>query len=232
MWYACGARPGAQVMVGLRNDVTRDQFERAIGNGTAEECLQHVPVHNGDAIFVPAGTAHTIGPGLVLCEIQQQSDLTYRVYDYKRRDAQGRSRPLHVDKALAVMRFGAQRGGKVAPVTIQSGARNKSFIAACRYFATEKWEFEEKIDCESTQEHFDLLIVMEGGGQIHFGLERLEYRPAQVWLIPAALGKFEMKPNTRTSLLRTYVPSNLNGVRRELAANGVCEADIARLVHE
>lgn len=232
MWYACSARASAQVMVGLKAEVTREQFERAIADGTAEACLQHIPMHNGDAIFVPAGTAHTIGPGLVLCEIQQQSDLTYRVYDYNRRDTQGRSRTLHVEKALAVMRFGAQLGGKVAPVVISRGALTKTFLAACRYFATEKWDFAEHTYCESAREHFDLLIVLEGSGHIHVGGERLEYCPAQVWLIPAALGKFEMKPSKRTFLLRTWVPSNLDAVRRELAAKGVRESEISQLVHE
>ena len=79
------------------------------------------PMNAGDTIFVPAGTAHTIGPGLLLCEIQQHSDLTYRVFDYNRPDAHGKMRPLHIEKALQVMRFGAQLGGKVDPVQRQAG---------------------------------------------------------------------------------------------------------------
>ncbi len=112
MWYAMRARAGAEVLVGLKRGVTLDSFKRAIADGTAEECLEHVPLKAGDAIFVPAGTAHTIGPGLVLCEIQQNSDLTYRVYDYNRRDAQGRARELHVEKALEVIQFGRTEGRK------------------------------------------------------------------------------------------------------------------------
>ncbi len=231
MWYALRARPGAEVMVGLKPDVTRDGFQRAIADGTAEACLDHVPMREGDAIFVPAGTAHTIGPGLVLCEIQQHSDLTYRVYDYNRRDAQGRTRPLHIDKALAVMRVGRQQGGKVEPVAVRRGAVTKTFLAACRYFATEKWEFAERTTAESTREHFELLIMLDGHGEIYFGGERTEYCPAQVWMIPAALGKFEIAPKARTSLLRTYVPASLDEFARELAAAGVGEAEKARLVH-
>src|SRR5579862_5001950 len=121
MWYAVRARPGAEVLVGLKLEVTRESFQRAINDGTAEDCLVRVPVSAGDAIFVPAGTAHTIGPGLVLCEVQQNSDLTYRVYDYNRRDAQGRARELHIDKALDVMRFGKQLGGKVQPLSVNRG---------------------------------------------------------------------------------------------------------------
>jgi mannose-6-phosphate isomerase len=231
MWYTCNARAGAQVMVGLKPNVTREQFERAIADGTAETCLERVPVHNGDAFFVPAGTAHTIGPGLVLCEIQQQSDLTYRVYDYNRRDAQGRARELHIEKALEVMRFGQQRGGKIEPVSVRCGTSEKTFLAACRYFATEKWEFPERITAHSSREHFDLLIVLGGEGDFTFASESLPYGPAQVWMIPAALGTFEIAPKTRTSLLRSFVPASLDQYRRDLAVIGVSETERARLVH-
>lgn len=231
MWYALRAHPGAEVMVGLRPQITRESFRAAIANGTAESCLQHVSVREGDAVFVPAGTAHTIGPRLVLCEIQQHSDLTYRVYDYDRRDAQGRARELHIEKALAVMRFGQQRGGKAEPVTLQTGALTKTFISACRYFATEKWVFSGTIEAESTRARFDLAMVLQGEGRFDFGDEPLEYGPAQAWLLPAALGRFEMRPDSRTTLLRTYVPPSLEAVRRELAEAGLTETQISGLVH-
>jgi mannose-6-phosphate isomerase len=231
MWYALGARPGAEVLVGLRPDVTAESFRRAIADGTAEDCLQHVPLSQGQAIFVPARTAHTIGSGLTLCEIQQQSDLTYRVYDYNRRDAQGRARELHIEKALAVMRFGPQKGGKAEPVAIKSGALTKTFIAACRYFVTEKWEFAEPIPAATSSEHFEILITLEGNGEISFSSARVKYGPAQAWLIPAALGKFEMRPNAHTLLLRTYPPASLEAARRDLAVAGLKEAEISRLVH-
>lgn len=231
MWYTVRARPGAEVMVGLKAEVTRESFEREIADGTVERSLEPIPMYDGDAIFVPAGTAHTIGPGLVLCEIQQQSDLTYRVYDYNRRDAQGRTRPLHIEKALAVMRFGEQRGGKVEPVPIERGALTKTFMAACRYFVTEKWEFSESIKAESSLAHFDLLIVLDGSGEILYGSGSERFGSAQVWMVPAALGKFEIRPNSRTSLLRAYVPPNLDVVRCELSDSGLGEVEISRLVH-
>ncbi|HET7840151.1 MAG TPA: type I phosphomannose isomerase catalytic subunit [Terriglobia bacterium] len=218
MWYAVRARPGAEVLVGLKPSVTRQSFERAIADGTAENCLEHVPLQAGDAVFVPARTAHTIGPGLVLCEIQQQSDVTYRVYDYNRRDAKGRSRELHIEKALDVIRFGEQRGGKIQAPQIRRGPVAETRLAACEYFTTERWEFGERIQCISSPEHFDVLIFLEGGGTIRWGAESEPYGPAQVWLIPAALGNYELSPGPRnagadstprTSLLRTHTPSPL-----------------------
>jgi mannose-6-phosphate isomerase len=231
MWYAVDARPGAEVLVGLKPSVTREGFKRAIADGTAENCLEHVPLRAGDAIFVPAGTAHTIGPGLVLCEVQEQSDLTYRVYDYNRRDAKGQTRPLQIEKALEVMRFGRQFGGKVKPVPMRRGANVETHYAICKYFATTQWTIVERIQATSSHEHFDLLIFLEGKGLILWGAERAAFGPAQVWLIPAALGKFELAPEVRTTLVRTYVPGDLNQLKQTLAGQGVSEEQWLRLVH-
>lgn len=231
LWYAIRARPGAEVLAGLKPGVTPEIFKRAIEDGSAEDCLRHVPVRAGEAIFVPAGTAHTIGAGLVLCEIQEYSDLTYRVFDYNRRDAQGRSRELHIEKALRATRFGKQHGGKIEPARIVHGAVTETFLIACRYFAVERWEFVEKVAATTAPEHFDLLTFLEGRGAIRWGGESVEYRPAQTWLFPASLGEYHLAPGERTSLLRAYVPVSLDGVARELATLGVSESTLSRLVY-
>lgn len=230
MWYALHARSGAEVMAGLKSGVTQEKFKRAIVEGTAEDCLERIPLRAGEVIFVPAGTAHTIGAGLILCEIQQHSDITYRVYDYNRRDAKGASRQLHIEKALEVIQFGEQSGGKAEPVRIERGPVTESYFVACRYFATEKWEFSERIAATS-HERFDLLIFLEGAGDIHWGNERARYEPAQVWMIPAALGAYQLAPRVTTTLLRTYVPSDINEFVRRLADQGVTEVAWSRLIY-
>jgi mannose-6-phosphate isomerase len=211
--------------------VTQEIFKRAIEDGSAEDCLQHVPLRAGEAIFVPAGTAHTIGAGLVLCEVQEYSDLTYRVFDYNRRDAQGRSRELHIEKALQVMRFGEQRGGKIEPVLILRGDATETYFVACRYFAVEKWEFAEPTSAATSPEHFDLLIFLEGRGSIQWGGESVQYAPAQTWLLPAALGAYQLAPDEPTSLLRAYVPASLEEFARKLGAQGASDAELSRVVH-
>ena len=231
IWYAIRARAGAEVLAGLKPSVTPEIFKRAIEEGSAENCLQHIPVRAGEAIFVPPGTAHTIGAGLVLCEIQECSDLTYRVFDYNRRDAQGRSRELHIEKALRVIRFGEQRGGKIEPARIVRGGVTETYFVACHYFAAEKWEFAERTAAATSPEHFDVLIFLEGCGAIQWGGESVEYRPAQTWLLPAALGAYHLAPDERTSLLRAYVPVPLDEFTRKLAAQGVSEAALSRLVY-
>lgn len=231
MWYVLAARPGAELLVGLKTEVTREKFKRAIAGASVEECLERIPVSAGDSIFVPAGTVHTIGPGLVLCEIQQYSDLTYRVYDYDRRDAQGRARPLHIEKALDVIRFGKQSGGRIESARAVRGSVTETYLAACPYFAAEKWDFHGKISAASSREHFDLLIFLEGSGKIEWPSGSAAYAPAQVWMVPAALGEYQLIPGARTSLLRAYVPGNLGEYFRRLETGGVTGAALSRVVH-
>ena len=230
MWYAVAARPGAEVMVGLKANVTRDSFRHAIADSTVEEYLERIPVHAGDAIFVPAGTAHTIGPGSVLCEIQEHSDITYRVFDYNRLTPKGKPRPLHIEQALAVIHFGEQSGGKLEPVRLTRGPVTETYFIACRYFATEKWEFAERIAAVTRPEHFDLLIILAGSGRIEFGDAATHYATAQVWLLPAALGAYQLAPHSPTTLLRTYVP-DVNEFVRRLADQRIEESAWSRLVY-
>jgi mannose-6-phosphate isomerase len=231
MWYVVRAREGSEVMVGLKPGVNREKFERAMQDGTVEECLGRLELRAGDAIFVPAGTAHTIGPGFVLCEIQEHSDLTYRVYDYNRRDAQGRARELHIEKALETIRFGEQKGGKIEPVRIERDSFATTYFAACRYFVAEKWEFNRSLRRRVRPERFELLIFLQGAGEIHGGGQQLNYGPAQVWLLPAALGTYELRPSSRSEVVRTCVPVDIDEWGRELENQGVAKKAWSRLVH-
>jgi mannose-6-phosphate isomerase len=232
MWYVVHARPGAEVLAGLKPEITLDNFKHAISSGAAEYCLDRIPLVSGDAVFVPAGTVHTIGPGNILCEIQEHSDITYRVYDYNRRDANGRARALHVEKALNVIRFGRQTSGKIQPFRVKRGAITETHFVACRYFAVEKWEFAEPVPASTSVEHFDLWIFLEGSGTIRWGHEHAAYGPAQAWLVPALLGDYEIAPGSSTSLLRAYVPGALGEHAHRLKDRGVPAAAASRLVRE
>jgi mannose-6-phosphate isomerase len=233
MWYVVSAREGAAVRVGLNPNVTRESFQRAVVDGTAENCLASVAVRPGDAVFVPAGTAHTICPGVVLCEIQQHSDITYRVFDYNRAGADGKPRALHIRQALEVIQFGdaaAAGGGLCDPVRITRGSVTETFYAACRYFATERWEFRERIAAVTSPEHFDVIIFLAGKGRIEFADGAQSYGPAEVWLVPAALGAYQLAPDSPTTLLRAYVP-DLSGFVQRLTEEHIAKAAWSRVVH-
>ncbi len=229
MWYVVAARTGAEVRVGLQPEVTRESFERAIRDGNADRSLVPLPARKGDAVFVPAGTAHTIGPGLVLCEIQEHSDLTYRVFDYNRLGADGKPRALHIEKAMQVLRFGTQIGGRVGPLRLATDAGERSLLVACPHFAVERWALSLRHSSKTSRERFELLIVIEGKGQLASHGESADYGPGQAWFLPAALGEYEIAPSTATTILRTYLP-DMAALDRELAAQGVIGAARARTV--
>jgi len=229
MWYVVSARDAAEVRVGLRPEVTRESLERAIRDGSADQCLVPMPLHKGDAIFVPAGTAHTIGPGLVLCEIQEYSDLTYRVYDYNRLGADGKPRALHVEKALEVMRFRSQIVGRIAPLPLATDAGERRLLVACRQFAVEQWTFSSRRSAQTSRERFELLIVVEGNGHISSHGAAAEYAAGQAWFLPAELGEYEIAPRSASTLLRSYAP-DIAALERELAAQGVSAAALAGAV--
>ncbi|HYL62001.1 MAG TPA: type I phosphomannose isomerase catalytic subunit [Candidatus Methylomirabilis sp.] len=206
MWHVVSAEPGAQVLVGLKPGVTREQFLAALTNHTLEDCFVAYDAHAGDTFFIPAGTPHTIGPGVVLCEVQQYSDLTYRVYDYGRVDAQGRPRELHVEKALEVIRFGKSQRGKVprSPLPIERAYR--SLLTACPYFAAERWELLASSRATALRERFEVLIILQGTGYIHWSGSPLMYKRGQCWFVPASLGAFSLQPEQKSAVVRAYVP--------------------------
>lgn len=208
MWYVISARPGAEVRVGLKHDVTREQFRRAIADGTAEDCVEKVQVQAGDAVFVPAGTVHTIGPGMVLCEIQENSDITYRVFDYNRRTAEGKPRELHVEKAFDVIRFGKQQGGKVALGQRKDGDDGISVLVDCPHFSVVKLAFAGPQRAAKPEGRMELVVVLEGRGTLRAerGDASVEYAPAQAWLVPGASQDCYFEPEEPTTLLRVSAP--------------------------
>lgn len=235
MWYCVDAKPGAAVSVGLRPGVTQETFRRAITDNTVEACLKRYPVAKGEGVFVPARTAHTIGPRLVLCEIQQNSDVTYRVYDFDRRLPDGTTRPLHIEKALDVIEFGHQRGGILHPVRVPAHGGEIAHFIACKYFAVEKWDFNIPLKLRTEPEHFDLWIIIGGRGNFTWksqyadGRDSAEYSPGQTWFVPAAMSQYGIEAAAPTTMLHVYVP-DLDRYASQLAGYGIDPGRIVQVV--
>lgn len=221
MWHAVFAQPGAEVLAGLKQGTNKQKFLHALSDHTLEDLFAHWQVQAGDTFFIPAGTPHTIGPGMILCEVQQYSDLTYRMYDYGRVDAHGKPRELHIDKAMDVTEFGcsASEYGRTARVDFSSEGCKKSLIAACSYFAAETWENFRRLDASSSAGQFELFVVLGGNGTFMWGSQSAKYNSGECWMIPANLGKFSLSSETPTKLLRTYVP-DLPELRADLERRG------------
>jgi len=229
MWYAVSSEPGASLLLGLKPGTDREKFLAAMNENRLEDILQSYLVSPGDIFFVAAGTPHTIGPHMILCEVQEYSDLTYRVCDYGRVDGKGKPRELHIDKALEVMKFDAPAPAKVKALHLPGERVHKTLLAACSYFATERWEFRATVQAESRRDHFELFVVLDGSGYIHWQGAPLPYQRGQCWFIPASLGKFSLQPEQSTSAIRTYVP-DLPRLRAELRQAAIPETQLAQTV--
>jgi mannose-6-phosphate isomerase len=230
MWHVLSAKPGATLLLGLAPKVDREKFQSAIKQGGLEHFLERLPVSPGDTFYVPSGTPHTIGAGMILCEVQQNSDLTYRLYDFLRVDARGNPRELHVEKGMAVIDFERRKGGKVVPVALPSanGAK-KSLLVACPYFATERLDISTKHRANSDPAHFELLVILSGRGNIQWSANSCSYRQGECWFIPANLGEFSVLPESPTSILRAYVP-NISAIRNQLSRDGVPNSAIEQVL--
>jgi mannose-6-phosphate isomerase len=184
MWYVLRADPGARIATGFRQAISRERLRESALSGEIEHLLNWIDVTAGDAFFVPAGTVHAIGGGLALCEIQQYSDITYRLYDY------GRLRELHLDKAIQVASTEASSAGPV-PLPID-----------CKYFHTELAKTASPLRYSGEPGRFHLLIFLSGSGQI----ADQPFREGETWLVPPGAAPFLIQPGEPAKFLRTWVP--------------------------
>lgn len=192
MWYILRADPGAVIACGLRERITAERLREASLSGEIENLLNWIPVAPGDVVFTPAGTIHAIGAGVVLCEVQQQSDITYRLYDY------GRPRPLHLDQAIAVADPGPHPG-KSAAVPMAPG---ESRLAACPYFVTDLLEMGAAREYVPDPGRMQLLIALEGSGRMN----GVPFRTGEAWQVPAGAAPFAIEPASSARFLRTWKP--------------------------
>jgi mannose-6-phosphate isomerase len=231
MWHALYAESEVRVLVGLDPKVDEERFIKAMENRTLENLFVHWRVQPGDTFFVPAGTPHTIGPGMVLCEIQEYSDLTYRVYDYGRVDAKGIPRELHIKKALDVIQFGRPIGAKTSRIRLRAYDADVSLIAACRYFATERWKIGVETVIPAHTEHFELLVILTGNGNLTWETGSAKFQNGECWLIPASMAELALAPGSPLKVLRTYVP-DMAALRARLKDAGHGFQEIEKTVFE
>jgi mannose-6-phosphate isomerase len=206
MWYVLHAEPGAKLILGLKPGTTRESLKSAIEAGKTEECLREVEVKAGDCFFTPAGRVHAIGAGNIICEVQQNSDVTYRLYDWNRVDDDGQPRELHVEKSLDVIRFGDDDIAPATPKLIsESGGRVSEWVR-CPLFVTEKLEVTSEISGDTKKESFHVLMAVSGEGSVNGGGETYPLKKGESALIPCALGPYEIRSETGMEVLRSYVP--------------------------
>jgi len=201
MWYVMDAEPGSELIFGLSSSkITTQQLRESIANGTFEKYLHRIPIHKNDVFFIKAGTIHAIGKGALIAEIQQSSNLTYRMYDYNRRGKDGKLRQLHVDKALEVSNLtGTQAPRQPMRVLKYAPGFASELLCRCKYFQVERMIVNsEKMEIAPLPESFRSLLCLSGEGAIIEGDERLKFCKGDSIFIPATSkattlsGKFEI----------------------------------------
>ena len=202
MWLVLDASEGTGIYYGFKRETPLAEMRAAIENNTLTELLNWVPAKAGDCFFIPAGTVHAIGAGLLIAEVQQSSNLTYRVYDYGRVGADGRPRALHIEKALAVTRREPPKTpvGPTEPERVVTGGRIQPLFA-CDKFTTAVLTVEGTMEDCVTQESFVSLLVLEGEGTLKHQGETYAVKKGQSVFLPAGMGAYTL--NGRMKALRT-----------------------------
>lgn len=191
-WYIIDCEEGAEIIYG-HTAKTREELATMIHEGKWDELLTKVPVKSGDFFFVPSGTVHAIGAGIVILETQQNSDTTYRVYDYDRRDNEGNLRELHIEQSIAVTTVPAVKP-EIQPFVKTSGDMKITTFVESDYFTVHKWEIEGTAKLNQDLA-FQLVSVIEGKGSLVQGEGKYDFKKGDHFLLPSGFGEYELEGN-------------------------------------
>lgn len=205
VWYVVDAEAGAKLIVGT-NGCTKEQFRDAIANGNPEEYMNIIEVKKGDTYLIKSGLVHSIGGGLLIAEIQQNSDTTYRVYDYNR------GRELHIEKALDVIDF-ALEGKKSEGLKLEKKGYSKTYLCLNDKFTLELYDINQNMKEKSDLDRFYIFTCVDGEGEIEYKDGAETIRKGESILIPACLGEYSISGNIK--VLKSYVP-DVEAVRKEI----------------
>jgi len=204
MWIVLHAEPDSEIIFGFKPEVDRESFAAAIEDGRVEEMLHRMPVKPNDVVFVPAGAVHALGPGIIVAEIQQNSDTTYRIYDW------GRPRPIHVEQALNVLDFALVEPAPLEPTLLSDNGIVQEQIGLCEYFCTERIHMPagKTYNGSCNGDTFEIWAVLEGSLSLDWGGDTICSKHAISWtLLPAALGDFQIEAMRDSLVLRVFKPA-------------------------
>ena len=203
MWYVLEAEPDAHVILGFTRYLSQEEYLERMAMGNIEEVLQKYPVKKGDVYFIPAGTVHSIGKGCLILEVQQASDLTYRLYDYNRYDAEGNLRELHTELAAKAIDFENWQGRKITLTPAQNGIIN---LVECPYFTVNEMQIDKPKEYDLAPiNSFVLLSCVEGHVTIKWAEDHLTLTDGETILIPAEMNSLYIVPTVNSKLLETYI---------------------------
>ncbi len=204
-WVVLDAAPGSKVWAGLRPGVDEARLRLALKAGTVADCLHSFAPRPGDCVFLPAGAVHAVGGGVLMAEVQQTSDATFRLYDWDRRDAQGNARVLHVEQALASVDWSRGLVQPVRAFDADTRGRVRRPLVRCPYFDLDYWHQEESFTCGGAG-RLQMLVVLHGAGTWSTPAGELPLRAGEAWLLPAALPPTRCLPRPRVGAVLCTLP--------------------------
>ena len=204
-WVILHAEPDSQLCAGLKAGVTQNDFERHLQQGTVEETLHMIPARAGDCVFVPAQTVHALGPGILLAEVQQQSNLTFRLYDWGRMGSDGKPRQIHIDESLACIDFDRGPVNPVTPVELSYGNHHFQELVRCAYFVIRRHraidDFSLRLD-----DRFRILMLLDGAAELVTNAGSVSMKKGDTVLLPAAISDASLEPECPITLLEMLHP--------------------------
>lgn len=193
MWYIVDCEPGASLLYGFKEQISREEFERRIADNSLLDVCNRVPVHKGDVFFIDSGTLHAIGAGILLCEIQQSSNTTYRIYDYGRVGTDGQPRELHVAKALDVTKLERPvRDTKPQAKLDIFACAEVELLASCEYFTTYHINLNGMCHLKAGENSFQCITVLEGSMELATAGGRISIKKGESVFLPAGLGRYQL----------------------------------------
>lgn len=202
MWYVVKASSGAYLLDGFSRTVTPDEYMARVADHTLPDVLRRCEVRPGEVYFLPSGRVHSIGTGCMVCEIQQASDITYRIYDYGRTDSEGKPRQLHLEEAREVIDYAVPE-----PETSPDEAENtRCPVITCPYFSTAVYRLTEPLSCDYTRiDSFVILICVEGGCRVTCGTACATLDAGHTLMVPAEAAGVTLVPEGKATILECYV---------------------------
>lgn len=204
-WYIVEADPGSKLIVGLREGVTKEAFISAFESEQLDTVLNEINVKKGDVINIPAGLIHAIGSGILLAEVQQNSDTTYRVYDWNRVGLDGQKREMHVEKSLDVIDFEGKHSTEIIEGTkVEGEGYTHTRFVQNKYFSLEKLEVKTNFEEIKAKDHFVLFMCLEGQGEVACQSNKINVSKGDSFMIPACVDSYTV--TGKGTFIKTYVP--------------------------
>ena len=204
-WIIIDAEPGSKICAGLKDEVTRESFSEHLRNGTVEECLNIFEAKPGDCVFVRAGTVHAIGAGILLAEVQQMSNITFRLHDWGKLGSDGKPREIHIEQSLACTDFERGPVMPVTPAVLSDGDHRHEELVRSEYFVIQRHQTSNAFDV-NVDNKFHIVMVLDGAAELQTAHYSRAMTRGSTALVPASVNSFRIAPTDAATVLDVFLP--------------------------